>query len=248
MGNDASRPMPQFSDKHVIAWENSGNCKYQQECAKFFKTLGIDKKYLNPKKDHCFCLECRKKDKKPNPKVFKRGKPPSDYVLPIGWTRFGIIPACSEQELSKYYETGHIAYHGTLSDTIKKIVLCGKLKFAGQKTYDGTTIEIRDNHIRDRVVILDDYKSKETGFELPVDSAVFMSPSIKYASYKNVYAVGKTYQGKTYKCCLELRILPTSYKKHRETVLKKDERDVIIIDEFVANNEIEWFTEKKITS
>jgi len=44
--------------------------------------------YFMPSTTCCYCESCHKQ--RSEPLYYRRGEPPKDYSLPIGWSKFGI--------------------------------------------------------------------------------------------------------------------------------------------------------------
>ena len=138
------------------------------------------------------------------------------YVPPVGWCRFGLkLPARAGP--LKVLEDYHVGFHGTALLSARPILVNGRLAMAGETVLGGTTIGIRDGHIpspfwRDTrrghrlcscpmpgctagrrctgasPCPVASGAAVPAGFELFDPNQVFLSPSMRYCAYGEVYA------------------------------------------------------------
>ncbi|CAF1668953.1 unnamed protein product, partial [Adineta ricciae] len=96
----------------------------------------------NPSYDRCYCNKCYLATYKDVYNVAGQL-----YIIPRGWTRFGIR---ADEPFAKHHDvwkTWANCYHGTSIERAKSIVEHRQLLLPRDITLDGKTLEIRAGHI-----------------------------------------------------------------------------------------------------
>ncbi|KAJ9440073.1 hypothetical protein DIPPA_15767 [Diplonema papillatum] len=187
--------------------------------------------HLFEQADKCFCYGCHT-----DCPVYKRGS--ADYILPLGWARIGVKTSKSPALESMAFKEWHTCYHGTPPDHLYDILCCGQLLKPGSTTPKGGKIPVREGHIQRGFKRTNAHNGKSEFFDPP--SQVFFSPSIRYCDYGRVYMTEHHSAGHRYRFALQVRIQPGTYTVGQETVGAKRRGD--IIDPYVPNTSIEWYT------
>jgi len=194
----------------------------------------------------CFCLKCHKQRKDEN--TYKRGKPPSIYVLPVGWVRFNLsVPQYKVNE-HKIFDEWHVSYHGTGEYGVRGIFRSGlTLLKPGDVALGGEELKEQNDHISKPFKRINKFTNAEETFD---KNQIFTSPSIAYASLstyaKPFYISDPNDKNITYQLqfVFQLRQRPGSYNIGQETVGAAVSG--IKLDKYVDNNEIEWYTKENV--
>eukprot|EP00998_Keelungia_sp_KM082_P005980 NODE_225_length_2256_cov_57.223109_g219_i0.p1 GENE.NODE_225_length_2256_cov_57.223109_g219_i0~~NODE_225_length_2256_cov_57.223109_g219_i0.p1 ORF type:complete len:306 (+),score=55.84 NODE_225_length_2256_cov_57.223109_g219_i0:1279-2196(+) len=195
----------------------------------------------------CYCAECHRA--RGDKLLYHRGKPPSKYALPIGWSRFGLKQHSGRTEslgksgtddpLSSVFSDWHVCYHGTSLQALLKILDTGFLAPAGTTLNGGDTVQVVDGHIKKPFQRYNKHTQKNEDFD---PNQVFVSPSIRYCAWRSIYCKPIHWHGRTYKVALRCRIKPTTYGIGQQTVLKSEDAGVLIHPEAFRNEELEWYS------
>eukprot|EP01084_Bolivina_argentea_P150932 263511_1 len=201
---------------------------------------------FNKKGDLCFCIKChnQRKDKT----VYKRGKPPMKYALPIEWVRFGLKTDDVKCTMANVWDEWHVAFHGTTKEVIPEIFKSGRILLKpGDITMDRKELGIRVGHIKKTFKRYNKYSKSDEIFD---PNQIYMSPSIKYSAHgayaKWVYCQHPDDKDRTIKVqfAFQLRVQPGSYKIGQETVGAA--KSGLKLDVNFSNNELEWYTKHNL--
>ncbi|KAL3868573.1 hypothetical protein ACJMK2_041374 [Sinanodonta woodiana] len=187
---------------------------------------------FNPRYDYCFCSSCH--TSRGDNKVYPRGNPPKNYILPLGWRRFGLnvhhIPKGFTTD--EIFTTWHMAFHGTHINTLVSIWKIG-FEIPGGKTAEGAVIKPWKGHFN--------YIVAPNNFDY---EQIFVTPSPTYAgkaAYSHEHQFYDRVTQQSYDChvALQVRIKPGSYDIGRETIGEWN------IDPHVRDEEMEWSTKDR---
>ena len=222
--------------------ELHGRTTFEHKCAEAKRCWECVARYLkvpaecfNHHHDLCFCSSDNACSRAPKRNRLGTGG------TPHGWTRFSLTvneTICETRDVFSHWPK---CYHGTTVRATEHIVRYGKLLMGGSTLADGTTIGIREGHIKTAFGALPAGHDDEAHAEiLPLDTsrALFFSPSIKYAAHgayaERVYIDRNTFVVMV----LECRLHPDYYSASSSTVPKHTAVD----DPFVKSDAMEWST------
>eukprot|EP01084_Bolivina_argentea_P290023 498125_1 len=227
-------------------WNNS-KCPYsiaQKLLKKQFPN--IPSGCFDGKGDRCYCWCCHKKRK--DKMIYKRGKPPKKYALPVEWVRFGLKTEVVKCLMNNVWDEWHVAFHGTTKNVIPQIFKAGLLLLKpGDYTITGHKLGIRANHIPKPYERFNKFTKQNETFD---PNQIYVSPSIKYSGHgayaKSFYCSHPDDKNRTLQAqfAFQLRIRPGCYKVGQETVGAA--RQGISLDNNFTNNEVEWYTKENI--
>ncbi|XP_062501122.1 ankyrin repeat domain-containing protein 17-like isoform X2 [Corticium candelabrum] len=225
-----------------------GVCSYQQECEAFFKSLGVEQRFLSPEFNKCYCPRCY--NGRP---IILRGKPAKPYAIPRGWVRFAIT-VDSRLNADEIFDSYHVAFHGTSAGAVKSILESGQLLLPGDTTSGGFTIPHPSGHIKDgkcclipghmdghfKVVAKHKANCKCGCVLFEPTRLFFTSPTVKYCEDPAYAGRGVKFGKKRAKCVLQVRQKSDSYKVLAETIGAGRRSEVI--DPLFDNRDVEWCT------
>eukprot|EP01084_Bolivina_argentea_P201507 344445_1 len=226
--------------------ENPSLCYRLLYAAKIRKTIfpEIPDSSFDNSNNLCFCTMCHRK--RGDKDVYSRGKPSKQYAVPIGWTRLGLKTDTSKCEMNNVWQEWHVGFHGTKKEIVPQIFKAGlQLLKPGDITIDGAKLAIRSGHIKKPFKRYNNYTKK---YEMFDPNQIYVSPSIKYASY-NAYSswfdCSKLMnESIKIKIAFQLRIKPNAYGIGQETVNATKHNK--IIDTHFDNSELEWYTKQNL--
>jgi neuralized-like protein 4 len=223
------------------------SCEYQRMCSRFRSVLGLPDGYFNLEAVCCYCDVCHKL--RGDAACYRRGDPPRDYAVPIGWCRFALrFPSRPDVQHSAAFDKWHVAYHGTKPSTLRRLLDTGDLLAVSGNSLVGGTVSRS---------LLDQFDEKNKPEEEQVTSEpIVLSPSIKYAGLnkfapKLEFRDPKTKKLQRAHVAIQLYIKPGSYKvgtAQASDELALDDDDVAVmaqIDAKFSNNELEWSTKER---
>ncbi|KAG1679566.1 Neuralized-like protein 4 [Nymphon striatum] len=204
--------------KSVIPIMNQ-NCEYQKQCGRVKAMLGLPEGYFISDNVCCFCEICHRV--RNDPPTFQHGDPSRCYSTPFGWCRFSLRTQSKNENTDKW----HIAFHGTNSGTIRKILDNGTLLLPGKLVFGN-------------ILVKQDVSEKQS-FET---NHVLMSPSITYAasphfSPQHELIDGVKRKNISVKVVIQVYVRPGSYNTGPS-------RDCHHTDPHFSNKEIEWYTKE----
>eukprot|EP01084_Bolivina_argentea_P227172 383699_1 len=198
------------------------------------------------KGDRCFCVKCHTKRK--DRLIYKRGKPPKRYALPVEWVRYGLKTDESKCLMNKVWSDWHVAFHGTTKEVVPLVFKAGLLLLKpGDYAIDGSQLGIRGGHITKSFKRYNKYTKENETFD---PNQIYVSPSIKYSGHgayaKSFLCSHPQDRNRTVKVqfAFQLRIRPGSYSIGQETVGAASQGKTL--DENFSNNELEWYTKENI--
>jgi hypothetical protein len=177
--------------------------------------------FRNETYDRCYCSRCYLSTY-PDTLSVAGGT----YVIPRGWTRFGMYIDEIFAHHHKIWDTWVNCYHGTSIESAKSIVEHRQLLLPRDVTMHGKTLEIREGHI-------------------PKEFFFFTTPSIMYAALKYYgceYRFISPHNSELYTItvALQCKQKPGSFIVQAETVGAQQR-----ICPYIPNDELEWKTQNR---
>ncbi len=174
--------------------------------------------------DRCYCNRCYPSSSQDTYSVGGY-----TYVIPRGWTRFGVHV---DEPFAKHHNVWTEwanCYHGTSIENAKSIVEHRQLLLPRDMTLDGKKLQIREGHI-------------------PGEYYFFTTPTIKYAAldcYAHTYDFVSARNSKHYKIkvALQCKQKPDSFTIQPETVGARRRNQTIC--SHVSNDRMEWKTQNR---
>ena len=197
---------------------------------------------FDPSGDQCFCAECHAA--RGDAARYNRGNPPRPYLLPVGWTRFGLSVPEGMMVANRVMDDWHISYHAAPAASIKAILEAGgRMIRAGDYRADGVQLSVGSGHIT-RAFPRENAFTRQRELFDPTKQ-FFSSPSIKYCelpSYsKPVSFLGPNNRMFCMRFVFQLCQRPGSYGIGQETVGAAQQ-----LDSKIENNQLEYYTEQVI--
>eukprot|EP01083_Nonionella_stella_P210769 762722_1 len=236
-----------FGDEKDEGVWNNHKCPYNvasQVLKRHFPS--IPSLFFDKEGDRCFCFKCHTKRK--DKIVYKRGKPPKQYALPIGWTRFGLKTDDAKCLMNNVWSDWHVAFHGTTKHVVPLIFKGGLLLLKpGDITISGDELSIRGGHIPKPFERFNKFTQEKEVFD---PNQIYVSPSMTYSGHaayaKKFYISHPEDKNRTItaQCAFQLRIRPGAYGIGQETVGAA--RQGKTLDANFSNNELGWYTKENI--
>lgn len=182
----------------VIAWSrcHQMSCSKGSLASQILKSIKWPTSYFDPSHDRCYCTVCWRSET--NPDTLMRGDPPCQYVIPKGWTRFGLTVLKARVDHDDVWKKYHVGFHGANPKAIKSIIPVG-FDVAGDVLLDGQVLGGANSAGRK-------------------DGVVYTSPSVEYAGLP-LYARPQLYNSRVwYQMALQVRQKPGSYTVQGETM------------------------------
>eukprot|EP01083_Nonionella_stella_P114737 339536_1 len=215
-------------------------CKRMSLAYKALKKLQIPSEFYQHENDRCYCANCHRK--RHDQVDYYRGDPKQKYVLPIGWSRFGLKVDEGKCKMNSVWNSWHVAYHGSNPDSVHHIFKSGLVLLKpGDLTITGDQLGIKHGHIKKPFPRINKYSNEYETFD---PNQVFISPSIKYAGSKSYAPEFDIGTGLKAKCAFQLRIRPGSYTIGHETIGATKKGNTV--DTHFNNNELEWYTKENV--
>lgn len=173
------------------------SCPYFALCARFVRSLGLpdDFFFWDDGPSRCFCADCVAT--RAEPRVSSRGIPAAKLVQPFGWARVGLAVGGTQATAVGAFTNWHVAYHGTRLSSLRGILRTGCLVKAGDVVLDGHRIGIRDGHIPEPILRLNEHTGEQERFN---PNQIFVSPVIEYSA-SECYAASERYGRATTAVC-----------------------------------------------
>jgi small ubiquitin-related modifier len=185
----------------------------------FLTTLGINKVYLDPTHDRCYCESCGSHI----PKVLEYENDTSPYEVPHGWCGFGLKlpPKAEDLQIFEWCVT----YHGCPAKFVPSILAEGSLLMPGDQLLDGTKLPNRlTRGGKDRIQL-------------------YTSPSVLYSEL-DIYTKPVQFQGSTVRIVLQCRQKP-GFDTCKETIGWERKYGKVPISSHFSNKIIERFTKAR---
>ncbi|XP_012173117.2 neuralized-like protein 4 isoform X1 [Bombus terrestris] len=135
-------------------------CEYLKACMRLKKSLVLPDEFFSLEDVLCYCNNCYKVEG--DSAVCKKGEPPAEFAVPVGWTRFPLKQSINANQIPQNTtDKWHVAFYGIRLDAIRLILDTGELMTKEQLDMSNLTMNIKTEDQNPQVVF---------------------SPSIKYAA------------------------------------------------------------------
>ncbi|CAK9826969.1 Neuralized-like protein 4 [Anthophora retusa] len=138
----------------------SKKCEYLKTCMRLKKSLVLPDEFFSLEDVLCYCSNCYKVEG--DSAICKKGEPPAEFAIPIGWTRFPLKQSINANQIPQStIDKWHVAFYGIRLDAIRLILDTGELMTKEQLDVSNLTMNTKAEDQNPQVVF---------------------SPSIKYAA------------------------------------------------------------------
>nr|XP_012135898.1 PREDICTED: uncharacterized protein LOC100874771 isoform X5 [Megachile rotundata] len=138
----------------------SKKCEYLKACMRLKKSLVLPDEFFSLEDVLCYCSACYKVEG--DSAICKKGEPPAEFAVPIGWTRFPLKQNINANQIPQSTtDKWHVAFYGIRLDAIRLILDTGELMTKEQLDVSNLTMNIKAEDQNPQVTF---------------------SPSIKYAA------------------------------------------------------------------
>ncbi|KAK1117500.1 hypothetical protein K0M31_016533 [Melipona bicolor] len=135
-------------------------CEYLKACMRLKKSLVLPDEFFSLEDVLCYCNNCYKVEG--DSAICKKGEPPAEFAVPIGWTRFPLKQSINANQIPQSTtDKWHVAFYSIRLDAIRLILDTGELMTKEQLDVSNLTMNIKTEDQNPQVVF---------------------SPSIKYAA------------------------------------------------------------------
>ncbi|CAL7942693.1 unnamed protein product [Xylocopa violacea] len=139
---------------------SSKKCEYLKACMRLKKSLVLPDEFFSLEDVLCYCNNCFKVER--DSTICKKGEPPAEFALPVGWTRFPLKQSINANQIPQNTtDKWHVAFYGIRLDAIRLILDTGELMTKEQLDVSNLTMNIKTEDQNPQVAF---------------------SPSIKYAA------------------------------------------------------------------
>ncbi|KAK0040385.1 neuralized-like protein 4 [Biomphalaria pfeifferi] len=206
------------------------NCEYFNLCNRLKSSLGLPDGYFDGQ-SYCFCSTCHKA--RGDETHIRRGDPPKDIVLPLGWCRY-LLRAPNRTHSLNVSEKWHLAYHGVAMSDVRRIL----------DTFD--LLPSDDGRTAASILLPCPlpYTEKSKPENLS-GKQIHLSPTIRHAgatqfSPKHRFTDSKTKKSYEGRAAFQVWVKPGSYK-----VSPQVDEDKAQVDPYFKNSEIDWVTKER---
>ncbi|OAD58573.1 Neuralized-like protein 4 [Eufriesea mexicana] len=138
----------------------SKKCEYLKACMRLKKSLVLPDEFFSLEDVLCYCNNCYKVEG--DSAICKKGEPPAEFAIPIGWSRFPLKQSINANQIPHTItDKWHVAFYGIRLDAIRLILDTGELMTKEQLDMSNLTMNIKTEDQNPQVAF---------------------SPSIKYAA------------------------------------------------------------------
>nr|XP_033337395.1 neuralized-like protein 4 [Megalopta genalis] len=135
-------------------------CEYLKACTRLKKSLILPEEFFSLDDVLCYCSACYKVEG--DSAICKKGEPPAEFAVPVGWTRFPLKQNINANQIPQSTtDKWHVAFYGIRLDAIRLILDTGELMTKEQLDVSNLTMNMKTEDQNPQVVF---------------------SPSIKYAA------------------------------------------------------------------
>lgn len=93
-------------------------CEYLKACMRLKKSLVLPDEFFSLDDVLCYCSACYKVEG--DGAVCKKGEPPAEFAVPIGWTRFPLRQSINANQIPQStMDKWHVAFYGIRLDAIR---------------------------------------------------------------------------------------------------------------------------------
>ncbi|KZC09170.1 Neuralized-like protein 4 [Dufourea novaeangliae] len=135
-------------------------CEYLKACMRLKKSLVLPDEFFALEDVLCYCSGCYKVEG--DSAICRKGDPPADFAVPVGWTRFPLKQSINASQIPQNTtDKWHVAFYGIRLDAIRLILDTGELMTKEQLDVSNVTMNAKAEDQNPQVAF---------------------SPSIKYAA------------------------------------------------------------------
>lgn len=115
----SSAPVPSLpSTPLAVQVTTAKKCEYLKACLRFKKSLVLPEEFFSVDDTSCYCNSCFKAEG--DGAVCRKGEPPSEFALPVGWVRFPLKQSINAIQIPQNtLDKWHVAFYGTRLDAIR---------------------------------------------------------------------------------------------------------------------------------
>lgn len=96
----------------------SKKCEYLKACMRLKKSLVLPDEFFSLDDVLCYCSACYKVEG--DSAICKKGEPPAEFAVPIGWTRFPLKQCINANQIPQSTtDKWHVAFYGIRLDAIR---------------------------------------------------------------------------------------------------------------------------------
>ncbi|UJR34736.1 hypothetical protein I4U23_027514 [Adineta vaga] len=199
-------------------------CEHLRVGREFLESVSWPSAFRRDDHDRCYCEQCYSYNLPDTMTVASY-----IYVIPRGWTRFGVSVDEAFFIHHNVWDTWLNCYHGTTIENAISCVEHRNLLLPNDTTMHGKKLEIREGHI-------------------PREHYTFTTPSISYAGldcYASTHEFQSPYNFQLYtiKVALQCKQKPDSIIVQPETVRARE--NGIQICPYISNDALEWKTKNR---
>lgn len=93
-------------------------CEYLKACMRLKKSLVLPDEFFSLEDILCYCNNCYKVEG--DSAICKKGEPPAEFAVPIGWTRFPLKQSINANQIPQNaIDKWHVAFYGIRLDAIR---------------------------------------------------------------------------------------------------------------------------------
>lgn len=97
---------------------SSRKCEYLKACIQLKKSLVLPDEFFSADEIVCYCSACYKVDG--DNAICKKGEPPAEFAIPVGWTRFPLKQSINANQMPQSTtDKWHVAFYGIRLDAIR---------------------------------------------------------------------------------------------------------------------------------
>ncbi|XP_012271059.1 neuralized-like protein 4 isoform X2 [Orussus abietinus] len=135
-------------------------CEYLKACTRLKKSLVLPDEFFSHDEVLCYCCSCYKVEG--DSAICRKGEPPAEFAIPIGWARFPLKQSINANQIPQSTtDKWHVAFYGSRLDAVRWILDRGELLTKEQLDTSNLTTSINSEDQNPQVVF---------------------SPNIKYAA------------------------------------------------------------------
>ncbi|XP_044577539.1 neuralized-like protein 4 isoform X2 [Cotesia glomerata] len=175
----SSPPTPLNS---TIILSPSKKCEYLKACKRLKKSLVLPDEFFSLDEITCYCNSCYKVDS--DGAICKKGDPPAEFAVPIGWVRFPLKQTINANQIPQSTtDKWHVAYYGTRLDSIRWILDRGELLPMEQLDTSNLTTIIDSEDQNPQVVFSPNIKYIDTQSNKKLNASTAFQLLVRPGSY-----------------------------------------------------------------
>ncbi|XP_043671711.1 neuralized-like protein 4 [Vespula pensylvanica] len=125
-------------------------CEYLKACMRLKKSLVLPDEFFSLDDALCYCSACYKAEG--DNTICKKGEPPAEFALPVGWARFPLRQSINANQIPQSTtDKWHVSFYGIRLDAIRLILDRGELMTKEQ--LDASNLICTKNEVQNPQVI-----------------------------------------------------------------------------------------------